>query len=290
MNEIEPQPRDPTDQTAPHPTDQTDPPTYTIGTAAEILGVTVRTLRHWDEIGLLTPQWRTWGGHRLYLDADLHRAHRVLVYREAGMPLRQVKELIDGGESEKLALIKQREILKERAAHLHSMLTTIDELIKAITMNSPLSPREAAAKFGFEWRQDWQDEAEERWAGTDAWAQAQQRQSQFSESDWQETVDAQHELVEKLHAAVRADSDPNSEEGREISALHRRGIAKHFDCDHNRQVILARMYTRDDRFRAFYDNAGDSGAFTPGATDWLLAAIEADARANGVDPDAANWG
>jgi DNA-binding transcriptional MerR regulator len=67
----------------------------TVGAAAELVGVTVRTLHHWDEIGLASPSVRTTAGYRQYTDADLQRLHRIVAYREAGLGLDAVREVLD---------------------------------------------------------------------------------------------------------------------------------------------------------------------------------------------------
>lgn len=264
-----------------------DPAELTIGEAADLLGVTVRTLRHWDAIGLLTPEWRTWGGHRLYVAADLSRAHRILVYREAGVPLTEIRELIDGDADERAQLLRQRRVLLERVSHLRRMIGAVDRLLEAIDMNEPMTPQEAARHFGATWRQDWQDEARERWGGTDAWAQSVERAGRFTKADWARVLDGQARLVDELAAAVRDGEDPDSARGRDIARMHRELIAEHFDCDHGRQVILARMYREDPRWRPAYDDADGRGV--PGALKWLCDAIDAAARAAGVEPGDATW-
>lgn len=259
----------------------------TIGDAADLLGITVRTLRHWEAVGLLVPEWRTMGGHRLYFEADLRRAQRILVYREIGLPLAEVRELVDGDADERAHLARQRTLLAERASHLRRMIGAVDDMLEALDMNRTMNAREAAEKFGGGWREEFHDEAENRWGGTDAWGESAQRNESRSEAEWKEMY-AEHEaFVADLGAAVRDGADPDSEVGRELSARHRGAIARHYDCTRGRQVILARMYAADDRFRATYEDEGAGGA--AGAVEWLIAAVEADARANGVDPDAATW-
>jgi len=67
----------------------------TVGQVAGLVGVSVRTLHHWDEIGLVVPSARSWAGYRLYGPDDVARIHRVLVYRETGMPLAEVARILD---------------------------------------------------------------------------------------------------------------------------------------------------------------------------------------------------
>ena len=257
----------------------------TIGEAAELLGITVRALRHWESIDLLVPSWRTLGGHRLYVDADLERAQRILVYREIGLPLAEVRGLVDGDGDAREHLERQRRLLVDRASHLRRIIGAVDEMLEEMSMNdgknTTMDARAAAEKFGGGWRQDFADEAEARWGDTAAWAQSQQANANRTEEEWAQMYADQEALVAKLAQAIGDDVDPDSELGREVSAMHRAGVEKHYECGHGRQVILARMYLVDERFHEAY------GGVEP--TKWLVAAIEADARAHGVDPEAASW-
>ena len=257
----------------------------TIGEAAELLGITVRALRHWESIDLLVPSWRTLGGHRLYVDADLERAQRILVYREIGLPLAEVRELVDGGGGAREHLERQLRLLAERASHLRRMIGAVDEMLEEMSMNdgknTTMDARAAAEKFGGGWRQDFADEAEARWGDTEAWEQSQQANANRTEEEWAQMYADQEALVAKLAQAIGDDVDPDSELGREVSAMHRAGVEKHYECGHGRQVILARMYLVDERFHEAYGGVE--------LTKWLVAAIEADARAHGVDPEAASW-
>ena len=257
----------------------------TIGEAAELLGITVRALRHWESIDLLVPSWRTLGGHRLYVDADLERAQRILVYREIGLPLAEVRGLVDGDGDAREHLERQRRLLVDRASHLRRIIGAVDEMLEEMSMNdgknTTMDARAAAERFGGGWRQDFADEAEARWGDTAAWAQSQQANANRTEEEWAQMYSDQEALVAKLAQAIGDDVDPDSELGREVSALHRAGVEKHYECGYGRQVILARMYLVDERFHEAYGGVE--------STKWLVAAIEADARAHGVDPEAASW-
>ena len=81
----------------------------TVGEVADLVGVTVRTLHHWDRIGLVSASGRTWSDYRMYDDDDVARIHRVLVYRELGFPLAQIADLLDDPEVDEDAhLARQR--------------------------------------------------------------------------------------------------------------------------------------------------------------------------------------
>lgn len=81
---------------------------FTVSQAADFLGVTVRTLHHWDAKELLVPETRTWSDYRIYTDEDLARGQRILVYRESGVPLAEIAELLDAtGSDERTHLLRQ---------------------------------------------------------------------------------------------------------------------------------------------------------------------------------------
>ena len=69
--------------------------TYTIGDVAAQFGLTVRTLRYWDQIGLVVPSYRDWQDFRQYTESDMQRIHDVLTYRAVGLKLQAIRELLD---------------------------------------------------------------------------------------------------------------------------------------------------------------------------------------------------
>ena len=255
----------------------------TVGAVAELVGVSVRTLHHWDRIGLAPASGRTWSDYRVY-DDDVARIHRVLVYRELGFPLAEIGVLLDDPAADEHAhLARQRELLLEQISHLQEMVSAVDRLREAITMNSPLTPEDRAEIFGTDWSEEYHREAEERWGATPQWEQSQQRGAAKSKDDWARTAAAMDGLNADLAAAKRAGVEPGSPEADALAERHRASIAEFYDCTHSMQVCLARMYRQDPRFTETYDT------LEPGLAEWLEAVIGANARAHGVDPDTASW-
>ncbi len=257
----------------------------TVGAVAALVGVSVRTLHHWDRVGLAPASGRTWSGYRLYDDDDVARIHRVLVYRELGFPLAEIGVLLDDPAVDEHAhLVRQRELLLERISHLQEMVSAVDRLEEAITMNAPLTPEDRAEIFGTDWNDGWQEEARERWGDSPQWAESQKRNARLGKEDWKRIKATGDALNADLAAAKRTGVDPASAEAAALVERHRAMVSEHFDCTYSMQVILARMYRQDPRFTEYYEN------LEPGLAEWVEAAVEANARAHGVDPDTATWG
>ena len=249
---------------------------YTIGEAADILRVTTRTLRHWDHIGLLVPGWRTHADHWLYTSDDLDTALQILVYREAGLPLKEIAEIIAQPTSAREALARQRDVLTERIGHLHRMVRAVDDLL---TKEEPVSIEDRMKMFGDQWKPEYQEEAEERWGDTPEWEQSQQAAGRMNDDDWRNVKQQQDEFVALLADAAARGVEPGSEEAAAIVEKHRASIGQFYEVSAGKQVLLARMYTQDERFNATYQ----------GHAAYLLDLVEAQAAAEGVDLDAVTW-
>lgn len=261
----------------------------TVGRVADLVGVSVRTLHHWDAIGLVRPSGRSWSGYRLYDGEDVARIHRVLVYRELGLALAQIGEILDDPSVDpREHLRRQKDLLEERIRRLTRTARAVDEMIERTTMHDDektigLSPQEQARIFGTDWDPAYQEEARERWGGTDAWTQSAERSAQWDAEKWQE-IKAETEAVEAaLAEAFGRGAAPGSDEANALAERHRAMIARHYDCTRSMQVVLARMYTEDPRFAAHYDQRVE------GLAVWLRSVIEENARAYGVDPETADW-
>lgn len=272
-------------------TDSTDAPydgasdAMTVGATAALVGLSVRTLHHWDEIGLVVPSARTWAGYRLYDAADIARLHRVLVYRELGMPLAGIRALIDDPEvDERAHLASQRSLLTERIARLQQMVCAVDSMMEADAMNTPLTPDEQARAFGSRWDDRYATEAEERWGATPEWEHSRRVTERMSEEDFAAARAEIDELDGRLAAAMRSGLAPGDDAVLALAEEHRlRSIGRWFPVSHAQHVLIARGYTDDPRFTA-HDDAREAGLAA-----WLREAIEANARAHGVDPATATW-
>src|SRR5690242_1265055 len=121
----------------------------TVGAVAALTGVSVRTLHHYDHIGLVVPSIRTPAGYRGYTDEDVERLHMVLVYRAAGLPLDEIAVLLDDPDVDTLARLRhQHGLLRERAEQLHTAIKALERLMDAHRCGIQLTAEEQVEIFG----------------------------------------------------------------------------------------------------------------------------------------------
>ncbi|MGC4941710.1 MerR family transcriptional regulator [Kribbella sp. DT2] len=251
----------------------------TIGGAASLVGISVRTLHHWDAIGLVVPSGRTTAGYRVYSDADIARIHRVLVYRELGIALADIAAVLDDPSADPQEhLRRQRAELTEQIDRLQGMLKAVDRMLDADGKGIRLTPEQQSEIFGDSWRTEWVDEAERRWSGTPQWTQYAERAATRTTADWQDLATEFESLNTDLTHAFRTGTQPGSPDANTLAERHRATISEQFDCTHSMQVCLARNFTPE-----YYD------PFEPGLTAWFQAVVNANAATHGVDPKTARW-
>ncbi|MDQ1074636.1 MULTISPECIES: MerR family transcriptional regulator [Microbacterium] len=255
-----------------------------VGETAVQLGLTVRTLHHWDEIGLASPAARSAAGYRLYTDDDLERLRRIVVYRELGLDLDAIRAVLDepGGDvAEQLRV--QRAQLARRIAQLQHLDEDLERMIAAQERGILLSEEEQRATFGPGWDTRWPAEAREAYGGSPQWQQYAERAASRSADDWKAVTQTVAAFDEELGAAIDAGARPGDAKADALVERHREVFSQYFPITRQMQVHLGRMYAADPRFAAHYD------AVRPGLAVWLRDAIEASARAHGIDSDTAAW-
>ncbi|MHA5050367.1 MerR family transcriptional regulator [Streptomyces sp. SD15] len=247
---------------------------YSVGQVAGFAGVTVRTLHHYDEIGLLVPSERSRAGHRRYSDADLDRLQQILFYRELGFPLDEVAALLDDPEADPRAhLRRQHELLTARIEKLQKMAAAVEHAMEARTMGINLTPEEKFEVFGGKDPEAHAEEAEQRWGGTEAYAESQRRAAGYTKADWQRMQDEVSSWSERYDALMEAGEQPTGERAMDMAEEHRQHVTNWFyDCSYEIHQGLGEMYVSDERFKEFYDS------MRPGLAEHLRDAITANAE------------
>lgn len=227
--------------------------TYAVGEVAAMLGVTVRTLHHYDEIGLVSPSERSPAGYRRYTDADLTRLSQVVVYRRLQLPLEQIRRLLGGDDDVATHLRRQRAAVMTRLDELRELVVAIDEALERTMSSEPLSTQERKALFGDSF-EDWQAEAKQRWGDSHAWRQSAARTSTFTQADWQSVKDAGEAIDARFAAAFDAGEPATGEVAMAAAERHRAGVERFYDCPPDVHRALADMYLTDHRFTRHYED------------------------------------
>ncbi|RII12443.1 HTH-type transcriptional activator TipA [Streptomyces sp. YIM 130001] len=247
---------------------------YTVGRVADVAGVMVRTLHHYDEIGLLNPSGRSGAGHRRYDDRDLDRLQQILFYRELGFSLGEVAALLDDPEVDLRDHLRRRhEVLTGRIRKLQQMAEAVETAMEARKMGINLTPEEKFEVFGGAFDADgYAEEAEERWGGTDAYRESQRRTGSYSKEDWQRIQAEADDLNRRFAESLSAGSASDSEAATDLAEAHRQHIRRYYyDCTYEIHRGLAGMYVDDPRFTAAYENVA------PGLAAYVSEAILANA-------------
>ena len=256
----------------------------TVGEVSMLLGISVRALHHWDETGLVHPSRRSAAGYRLYCEADIMRIQQVLVYRQTGMSLADIKMVLDEPETDAMThLRRQRELVQGQISHLQQMLSSIDMVMEIHQSGARISVAEMSEIWGTDWDPVYVEEAQARWGDTEDWAESYRRKARMTRADWERAHEETVALETALAEAMRSGVEPGSPEANALARWHRKDFNRWFEVSISKQVLIARGYVADERFARYYDKRA------PGLAAWLKDVIDAGARSEGVDPATATW-
>ena len=247
--------------------------TYQVKDVARLAGVSVRTLHHYDAIGLLVPGNRTAAGYRLYTDADLFRLQQILIGRELGLPLEDIRRSLDDPRFDRrTVLLDQRERLRDRARQAEAMIRAIDVALSALDGGRKQGEMNMERLFeGFNPSQ-YDEEARQKWGDSDAFVESQTRTRRYSAEDWKALAAEQAAVYAAAYAAQQAGQASADAAVMDIAERHRLTIDRWFyPCSHGMHRGLASMYESDERFRQSIDKHGE------GLTSFLAEAIRANA-------------
>jgi len=242
--------------------------TTTIGEVARLGGVTIRTLRHYDDIGLLVPSERRPNGYRGYSNIDIARLQRILTYRELGLGLDVIARILDEPTGTVEALVGARRRIRRRMAQLEMVAAGLDAAIDAEQGGIEMTPEERLSAFGDFDPDEYADEAAERWGSTGAYAEAAERTGRYSAEDWRRQRREADEIDQQFLSLIDAGIAASSAEAAAVVDAHRAHMTKWFyECTPEIHAGLGVMYAADPRFTKNIDAAGE------GLAAYLSAAI-----------------
>jgi len=247
--------------------------TYAVGEVARLAGVSVRTLHHYDEIGLVPPSEHSDAGYRLYTHEDLERLQQVLFYKELGFGLDEIAKLMAGSHDRTDALTQQRELIAERMIRLEAMLELIDKTLASAQGGIRMTKEEMFEVFGDFDPSEHEEEARGRWGDTDAYKESARRASRYTKEDWQRFRDESEEINGEIASLMDEGVAPDDSRAMDAVERHRLQIDEWFyPCSHQMHTELGKMYVADPRFTATYEK------IRPGMAQYMCDAIAANAE------------
>lgn len=239
---------------------------YTVREVARLAKVSVRTLHHYDEIGLLHPRERSESGYRLYGREELLRLQQILFYRELDLPLAEIRCVLNDPQFDTLAALEHhRRALTARSERLGELIETVEKTIRTIRgEGTMLTDNELYKGFSPEEIERYQSEAKDRWPveydAMDRTIRA------MSKDQWNAIHDEGGTIARE--AAALIGEDPTSPAFQSVVERHRRWIEHFYEVDASRYSGLADMYVADERFAAYYNR------YAPGLADRLAAGMK----------------
>ena len=249
---------------------------YSIHEVSQISGVSVRTLHHYDALGLLCPRRDAASGYRRYTQADLGRLQRILLFRELGFPLKDIAHLLAEERQPAETLQLHRQLLLGRIEELHAMVRLVDRTLQSMKGGVPMNPESQfqplSRKEVLEQQRGYETEVAQRY--DPALVQESQRRAKgYDEKAWAAIQTQQRQIEERLSRYAQAGLDVGSEPVQTAVAAYQAWIDRYFyPCDDDILAGLGALYTADARFAAYYE------AVSPGLADYISQAIAAYCR------------
>lgn len=245
----------------------------TVGEVAALTKVSVRTLHHYDEIGLLRPTGRSDAGYRLYDDAAVARLHQIVVMRELGLSLEVIRRTIDDADFDTAAALERQLVeLSEAIDHLEHVRKSVTSMLTVLRSNQTMDHEIIAEVFdGFDPTQ-YEDEVEERWGDTAAYVESTRRTKSYTRDDWQRLKNEADAVEAAFADALAAGTPPTDPAAMTIAERHRTHIGDWFyTCSPEMHRGLAEMYVADPRFAEHFNSR------SPGLAQYVSDAIKANA-------------
>jgi DNA-binding transcriptional MerR regulator len=244
------------------------PLALTVGELGKLAGVTVRTLHHYDEIGLVRPSQRSEAGYRLYDADDVLRLQQVLLFRELGLPLDEIASVLDDPDFHRAdALRRHREVLVGKRAKLDAMVAAIDAALR-LEKGTAMLPDDVKDLFdGFD-HEAYEAEAREKWGETAELKESVRRTKRYGKPEWDAIKSEAAAIYARFAELMREGAAPGDARVRGVVEAHRAHIDRWFyPVSRAMHVGLAEMYVADPRFTANFDKVA------PGLAVYLRDAI-----------------
>jgi DNA-binding transcriptional MerR regulator len=225
---------------------------YKIKEVADMAGISVRMLHHYDKIGLLKPESVNSAGYRLYSDENLDRLQQILFFKELSFPLKEIKVILDSPNFDKKEALKvHKQLLLEKKLRLEKIIESVDKTINSMEGDFKMDKKDIFNVFDMskieEHQKKYSKEVKEKYGNTSAYKESNKKISKYTKEDWNNIIKGWNEIYKKL--ANLMDKSPDNKEVQKSIHQFREHISKNFyDCTPEIFRGLGEIYVTDERF------------------------------------------
>lgn len=244
---------------------------YSVNQLAKLAGVSARTLHYYDEIGLLSPERIRSNGYRVYGQKEVNQLQQILFYRELGVPLNEIKQLIKATHDDEIPILQSHlAALEAKRDQINTLITNVEKTISAAKGMITMSDEEKFAGF----KQKMLDENEKKYGreirekyGEEVVETSNAKMMGMTSEQYTEIQEISRQLNDMLKSAIEL-GDPASEIAQKACELHKQWLG-YFGTPYSKEIHinLAQMYVDDPRFKANYE------AIAPGCAEFFRDAI-----------------
>ena len=231
---------------------------YTIKQIADLAGVTTRTLRYYDQIGLLSPSHTGDNGYRYYDQGSLLQLQQILFLRELDVPLKEIQAILSRPDFDiRQALRDHRSSLETRVQRLKTLIDTVDQTIATIEGEWIMNDKDYFEGFD---ESKYEEEARQRWGNTESFAQSQKRWGSYSEAK-KEAIKQQGEEITLRMVGTNPDLSPDDPGVQAAVGEYFAYINETFyTLEPEALRNLSDMWVQDERFARSYERIREGGA------------------------------
>jgi len=244
---------------------------YTIDKLAKLAGISSRTLRYYDEIGILKPNRINSSGYRIYGRQEIDKLQLILFYKHLGVKLEVIKEILDSPDFDEIEALKNhyRELLEKRKqldALIENVIKTIAEKEGRIIMNDMEKFEGFKKKLIDENEKKYGKEIREKY-GEETVNESNRKFMEMTPEQYEKVSKLEREIMETLYEAMKT-GDPGGEIAQKAAELHKEWLCCFWhNYSKEAHAGIVQMYVNDERFRAYYDKV------QPGTAEFLRDAV-----------------
>lgn len=235
---------------------------------ADMVGISVRTLHHYDDIGLLIPYSVTESGYRLYSLENLERLQQILFFKELDFNLSEIKDILDNPHFDrKEALNNHKKLLEEKMRRLKKIINTVNITIYNMQEGIEMKEKEMFEGFDMSQVEKYKEEVKDKYGKTEAYEEYNKKTADYNKQDWDEVNKGMIQIFKQI--SDKMDLSPDNSEVQELVHEWRSYISKNlYNCTIEIFSSLGEMYVCDERFKNNIDK------IEPGLAQFISDAIK----------------